>query len=172
MSDLTEETNPSPLVLLFTDEDHHDPTMQDFYRRVVIEQLRATLLCELHAHPLGALYTRTTSQLLDVTSGDLFKYYGRARGASLNRLVRQNIFKRIEEHWKDRQPGIQVVNDELQITWHVSGEKEQFLSWLEDKRTRFGTGKAVQEQEQDQVPKAQLTLDLVMPGVEQSDVAD
>ncbi|MCX7049770.1 MAG: hypothetical protein NTX50_30345 [Candidatus Sumerlaeota bacterium] len=145
MSGMTADVNPDPLILLFSDEDHHDPLMQDYYRNVVIQQVRACLLCELHAHQIGAIYSRTADQILAQTSGGFFQYYGRERQKSLSRLIKQNVFRRIDKDWKERQRGIVLSEDELQICWGVSGEKEEFLNWLEDRRTRFGTSKSQPE---------------------------
>lgn len=147
MSGVTGDVNPTPLLLLYSDEDHHDPAMQDYYRHALIEQVRACMLCELQAHPIQVSYARTPDQLLAKTSGDLFQYYGRKRATSLRRLVKQNIFKRIIEYWKEKQRGITLSDNELRIYWGVSGEKEEFLNWLEDRRIKFSASKPKPEQQ-------------------------
>ena len=154
---MKEDVNPSPLILLFSDEDHHDPVMQDYYRNVVIQQVRACLLCELRAHQIAAIYSRTADQILAKTSGGFFQYYGRERQKSLMRLVKQNVFRRIDKDWSEKQSGIMLSEDELQICWGTSGEKEEFLSWLEDRRVRFNTNKSQAE------PIESEQLDLLKP---------
>ena len=39
---------PMPLLLVYSDEDCYNDEMRDFYRKVLIEQVRACLLCILH----------------------------------------------------------------------------------------------------------------------------
>lgn len=145
LSGVTEDTNPSPLILIYSDEDHHDPAMKDFYRSVVINQIRATLLCELENHPLKETYIRTPEDILMKTTHGRFEYLGRRRQGSLRKLVLQNVFRRIENHWEEKQRGITLDVDRLLVKWEVPGEREAFLTWLEDRHTRFETSKSGDE---------------------------
>jgi len=163
MSGVKGDVNPTPLLLLYSDEDHYDPLMQDYYRQALIEQVRATMLCELQSYPIQSVYSRTPDQLLAKTSGDLFKYYGRKRVTSLRRLVKQNIFKRIIEYWKEKQRGISLAGNELRIYWGVSGEKEDFLNWMEDRRVKFSASKPKPEEQESGI------LPLVFPEENEQD---
>jgi len=145
LSDVTEDTNPSPLILVFSDEDHHDPTMKDYYREVVINQIRATLLCELKNHPLSETYFTTPEDILMKTTHGRFGYLGHKRQIAMRRLVLSNVFKRIEDHWKDKQQGISLDAGKLYIKWVLSGERDAFLDWLEDRRTKFEASKPLAE---------------------------
>jgi hypothetical protein len=134
---VSDDTDPSPLILVFSDEDCPNTENRDFYRRVVLEKIRACLLCDLHAHPVGPGYEATPDILLDKTMGGVFQYLGRERQKGLRRLIRENVFKRIRDYWRTKLPGVSLLDDGLRISWNVIGEKEDFLDWLEDRRTQF-----------------------------------
>lgn len=141
LHDVSEDTDPSPLILVYSDEDCPNDDIRHFYRRALIDQARACLLCDLHANSVGVTYETTPDQLLAKTTDGIFQYLGRTRQKSLRRLFRENIFKKISASWKEKQPGIKLVGDQLTITWSVAGEKEDFLDWLEDRRVHFEVGK-------------------------------
>jgi hypothetical protein len=148
VDDVEENTDPSPLILAYSDEDCANEGMRDFYRRVIIDQIRATLLCDLHAHSVGAQYETTPDKLLEKTTDRIFQYLSRQRQKGLRRLIRHNVLKKIHDHWKDKQSGIRLANNQLTITWSVIGEKEDFLNWLEDKRINFDASKPSEESSQ------------------------
>jgi len=141
LDDVAEDTDPSPLLLVFSDEDCGNVEMRDFYRRAVLDQVRACLLCDLHSHALGGKYETSPDSLLVKTTDGIFQYLGRERQKRLRRLVRENIFKKIADYWKERQSGITLVGDQLVVTWRGAGEKDDFLNWIEDRRMRFDAGK-------------------------------
>ncbi len=141
MENVDADTDPAPLVLVFSDEDCANLEIRDFYRRVVLDQARACLLCDLYAHPLGVEYATDAARLLFKTSDGVSQYLGRKRQKNLRRLIRENLFKKIDAQWQDKQPGIRLSQDALQIRWSVVGEKDDFLDWLEDRHTRFETAK-------------------------------
>jgi len=134
---ISEDTDPAPLLLVFSDEDCANTDLRDFYRQALLHQTRANLLCRLHPLPLGTTYSTTPDDLLMETTDGVFQYLGRQRQGGLRRLVRDNFLKRIHAHWSSKQPGITMQGDRLTTTWSVPGEKEAFLDWLEDRRTRF-----------------------------------
>jgi hypothetical protein len=140
LDNFPEDTDPSPLMIVFSDEDCSNPNMRDFYRRAVVDQVRACLLCDLHSHALGAQYKTSSDNLLAKTTDGFLHYLGRNRQKALRRLVRENIFKKIADYWEGKKPKVKLDGDELTIGWDSLGDKESFLNWLEDKRTRFGTG--------------------------------
>ncbi|MDP2898734.1 MAG: hypothetical protein Q8Q12_19525 [bacterium] len=137
IDDVAEDTDPAPLLLVFSDEDCCNIEMRDFYRRVVIDQVRAWLLSDLHSHALGEKYETSPDNLLTKTTDGVFQYLGRERQKGLRKLVRENIFKKIADYWKDKQSGVTLVGNQLVVTWSVIGEKDDFLNWLEDRRMRF-----------------------------------
>jgi hypothetical protein len=126
---------------VFSDEDCSNDEIRDFYRQVIIDQVRACLLCDLHVHTLGERYETSPDNLLAKTTDGIFEYLGRERQKGLRRLVRENILKKIADYWKDKQADVNLVGDQLSVTWNVIVEKDDFLDWLEDRRTRFDTGK-------------------------------
>ena len=141
LDDVTDDTDPAPLLLVFSDEDCSNVEMRDFYRRVVIDQVRACLLCDLHSHTLGEKYEISPDSLLEKTTDGIFQYLGRERQKKLRRLIRENIFKKITDYRKGREPGVTLVGDYLAFTWSSADEKDDFLNWMEDRRTHFDAGK-------------------------------
>ncbi|MGD0090006.1 MAG: hypothetical protein ABSE73_08805 [Planctomycetota bacterium] len=147
MTDVDDETDPSPLILVFTDEDSYNPMMTWFYRRAMLEQVRACLLCSLHNWEVGQPYQTSLQALLVKTTDNIFKYLGHKRQTNLIRLVRENLFKRIAEHWKDKQAGMVDLSGEVfTVTWKLTGQKDEFLDWLEDRRVTFAGDKPQPEE--------------------------
>jgi hypothetical protein len=143
--DVAGDTDPTPLLLVFSDEDCGNSEMRDFYRRVLLDQVRACLLCDLHSHAVGEKYEKSADSLLSKTTDGIFQYLGRERQKRLRRLVRENILKRIADYWKEKQPGVTLVDDRFDVTWPGVGEKEAFLNWIEDRRIHFDAGKPSME---------------------------
>jgi hypothetical protein len=147
MNHLSEDTDPSPLLLVFTDEDCPDRTKIGFYRRVVIDQYHAALLCRFHSNMVTLSCQVGVDELLEITTQGIWEYLGWKRQKSLRNLVRQNIFKPIVEKWKDKLPGGVIFSyDTLEITWNSFKEKEEFLDWLEDWRGKFPDEKPKEEE--------------------------
>lgn len=141
MSGLKEDTDPSPLFIIYTDEDYADENRRDLLRRIMINQVHAVLVSDLNLVPLGEAYERSASSILmDMTDG-VFQYLGRERQKGMRRLVTENVFKRIAEFSKDKFPGlVSKQADLLRIRFTDQSLKESFLEWLEDfKRTAFRT---------------------------------
>ncbi|HEY6331515.1 MAG TPA: hypothetical protein VI756_19475, partial [Blastocatellia bacterium] len=139
LEDLEDDTDPSPLILLFSEEDCPNVAMRDFYRQAVIEQLRARLLCELHNIAADQEYKVTIDQLLSQTSDGVFQYLGRERQKRLRLLARQNLLKRIRDHARQKAWSIDLDGNELRIRWATPSEREDMLDWLEDRRVKFDT---------------------------------
>jgi len=150
IKELADDTDPTPLLLVYTDEDSPNPQMQGFYRRAMLDHVRARLLCDLHAQDVGNPYTITVDDLLKRTTEGIFEYLARKRQGSIRRLVRTNFLGPICDKWKDNQPGcVSLVDDTLTVQWSASDEKETFMDWLEDRATRFP---------EDRLPKEGPTL--------------
>ncbi len=145
LDDVSDDTDPAPLLLVFNDEDCSNVEMRDFYRKVVIDQVRACLLCDLHSLTLGENYEISPDSLLEKTTDGIFHYLGRVRQKNLRRLIRENIFKKIADYCKERQPSVTLVGDYLAVTWRSADEKNDFLNWMEDRRTHFDAGKPPEE---------------------------
>ncbi|NOX54228.1 MAG: hypothetical protein GXP27_07250 [Planctomycetes bacterium] len=136
MEDLEEDTDPSPLILVFSDDDCHNAEARDLYRRSVIDKVHARLLCDLQAVGVRETYKKSPDDLLLKTSEGVFEYLGRKRQKSLRRLVRENVFKRIHDHW-NKKMGVCLDGGHLVVRWNDGGEKSNFLRWLEDMRGAF-----------------------------------
>jgi hypothetical protein len=141
ITDLEEDTDPSPLVLVFSDEDCPNEVIRDFYRRAVIEQVRARLLCDLQALPVEQEYLVTADELLNETTDNAFQFLGRQRQKSLRRLVQENLFKRVGYYWSGKQPEVRFDDGRLRILWPSVLERKDFLNWLEDRNLRFDSSR-------------------------------
>jgi hypothetical protein len=139
IADLDNDTDPSPLILVFSDEDCPNTEIRDFYRRVVLDQVRAQLLCDLQSLPINQDYEIAVDELLLRTSERVFEYLGRERQRRLRLLVRENLFKRVRDYWKQKQRHISLDGNTLKVRWELADEKDVFLNWLEDRRVRFDT---------------------------------
>ncbi len=149
MENVTDETDPSPLLLVFSDEDCSNKDDRDFYRRIIIEQVRANLLCELHSLSVDSPYEMTADKLLEKTSGGVFGFLGRQRQRSLSKLINKKILIKIAEEWTDKQTGIRMSNDKLTLHWQTREEKESFLQWLESRNTNFDSSRLLEDTQMD-----------------------
>jgi hypothetical protein len=145
IENVAKDTDPTPLILLFTDEDCSNPEHRYYYRKVVIDQVRANLLCDLHSYPIKENYLKTVDDLLRKTTGGKFDYLGREHQKRIRRLIQESIFKRIKEYWQDKHLDIVVDGYSLSITWNTSQEKDDFVDWLEDRRVHFDLSKPREE---------------------------
>ena len=139
LENLEEDTDPTPLVLVFSDEDCPNIVRPDLYRHAALDQLRARLLCELKTLSVNQEYTLAADDLLMETTDGVFQYLGRERQKGLRRLVRDNLFKRVRDYWKDKQRSISLEGNELNILWQSPEDRDGFLNWLEDRRFKFDT---------------------------------
>ncbi len=148
MRNLQDGTDPSPLFLVFSDEDYPDPERQELNRKAFQNQVYAALLCQIQQTAAGEIYSRTIRDLLLNTTDGIFQYIGRDRQLRMCRLVRENIFKRILSYWKERIPDlVSLDSDSLIVRFADSARREQFLDWLEDyKRTAFACDKPPDEE--------------------------
>ncbi len=142
---LAEDTDPTPLLLVYSDEDCHDDEMRDMYRRAVIEQVRVVMLCDLHKHTQGDRYEATPEELLMKTTDGVYEYLGRKCQKGLRNLVRVSILKHVADYWKEKQTGIKFVDGALTVEWKTKDDKENFLRWLEDRRVKFDRSKPPEE---------------------------
>jgi hypothetical protein len=142
-----DETDPAPLLLIFSDEDCPNCESRDFYRRALIEQVRASLLCDLHSLEVGVEISMTVDEVLVKTTEELFNFLGKQRQKSLRRFVRTNVLGHLFDHWKEKQPGVMTLaGNELTIQWSTGDQKEEFLEWLEDRRRAFPLARPPQDQ--------------------------
>ncbi|MFY9608411.1 MAG: hypothetical protein WAU45_07335 [Blastocatellia bacterium] len=142
---LEDNTDPNPLLLIYSDEDCPDSNRRDFYRRALIEQVRARLLCDLQTLGIHAEYVMAADELLLKTTDGTFQYLGRERQKRLRVLVRENVLKRIRDYWKDKQRGVGLEANVLRVRWDSAEEKDAFLGWLEDRRVKFEVSRPADE---------------------------
>lgn len=138
--ELQEDTDPSPLLLVFTDEDCPDAERSGFYRKVLINQVVAEMVCDLNLIRPENTYTVTARELLLRTSDGILNYLGRERQKSMIRIIRRNVFSRISDFWSQRPSSpVKLETEQLEITFKDIRAKTEFMDWLEDpKRTAFG----------------------------------
>lgn len=139
LHDLLDDTDPSPLLLVFSDQDCPNPERVGYYRKVLINQALAKLVSDLHLLPLEQTYAITARELLLQTSDGIFQYLARDRQKSMINIVRQNIFTRIAAAWRDKPfTPVKLEGDRLQINFKDNLAKDPFMDWLEDpKKTAF-----------------------------------
>jgi hypothetical protein len=139
MAGLTEDTDPSPLFLIYTDEDYPDPEKQNLLRRCLVNQVHAHLVCDLNALPPGDTHEFTAESLLNSLTQNLFQFLGRDRQKSMRRMVTEAVLRRIAQFCKDKYSGgITLQQGVLNVRFPDQEAKDSFLEWLEDfNRTAF-----------------------------------
>lgn len=139
MENLAEATDPSPLLLIYSDEDCPDDDRRGYYRRVIQNQAIATLLCELHRVNVGESITLTAARILELTTQGAFGFLGSERRKKMELLLKINVFNKIAEHWKTRSPdAVKVQGKELTVNFTSDAFQADFLDWLERSKAVFG----------------------------------
>ena len=148
MHNLDADTDPSPLLLIYTDDDSPDDNHRSRYRKILLERLVARLVCEANLLPVGQTYAITPRELAIKTTDDIFQYLASDKQTSMERFIRKNIFGRISFFWKDKPlTPVKLDNRTLQISYKDNLAKAEFLDWLEDaKRTNFNDEKVDEKQ--------------------------
>jgi hypothetical protein len=139
LHELQDETDPRPLLLVFTDEDCPSEEQSGYYRRVLLNQVVAKLVCDLNLLRPEQTYATTARELLRQTTDRILDYVGRERQNSMIRIVRQNVFARIFNFWRERQfSPVKLEADRLEIAFKDNLAKAEFMGWLEaPERTAF-----------------------------------
>ena len=152
IANIAEDTDPSPLLLIYSDEDCPDDERRGYYRHVIQNQAIATMLCELHRVNVGESITLSAARILELTTQGAFNFLGTERRKKMELLLKVNVFNKIAEHWKSRTPdGVKVHGKELTVNFQNESFQSDFLDWLERSKAVFG----------DEVPKG--------PDIEQMD---
>lgn len=135
---LEPETDPAPLLLLLVEDDHHDKDRLGTYRQAVVSQIHASLICLLHANEDFSLEVSAQQLLRETTQGTVI-YLPRRKQQRMEKLVVENIFKRIREAWKDKHPDmIRLEGRTMTINFESDLRRDDFLDWLEDgDKTKF-----------------------------------
>jgi len=132
LENVTNDTDPSPLFLVFSPDDYPDPKRQDLYRQAFLQRVHAVLLCDLHRYPSTADYETTTDQLLDRTTDGVFKYCGRGRQRAMRLLVRERMFNPIFNQWRGEVPETVVIEgNSIRALSGTPKKREAFMQWLE-----------------------------------------
>jgi len=132
------ETDPSPLLLVLVEDDHHDQGRLGTYRQAVIRQIYAAMLCGLHA--TGDLTVQLTAHdlLWEISQGAV-SYLPRKKQGRIEVMIVDNIFKRIREVWGEKQPDlVKLDGRSIRFSFANAAVREDFLDWLEDvAKTKF-----------------------------------
>ena len=155
LHDLQDDNDPSPLLLVFSDQDCPTPERAGYYRKVLINQVVAKLISDLNLLPLEQPYSITARELLQQTTDNILDYLALDRQRNMIRIVRQNILGRIASFWRDAPfTPVRLEADRLQINFKDNLAKGELMDWFEDpKRTAFV----------DQLPPIDQPL---LPGIE------
>ncbi|MBN8458577.1 MAG: hypothetical protein J0M04_12135 [Verrucomicrobia bacterium] len=138
MENLAEATDPSPLLLVYSDEDCPVDERRGYYRRVIQNQAIATLLCELHRVNVGESITLTAARILEITTQGAFGFLGSERRKKMELLLKINVFNKIAEYWKSRSPeAVKVQGKELTVSFPSDTLQADFLDWLERSKAVF-----------------------------------
>ena len=139
LHDLKADTDPSPLLLIYSDQDCPNPQRSGYYRRVLTNQVVAKLVSDLNLLPIEQAYTITARELLRQTTDGVLNYLALDRQRNMIRTVRQNIFRRIASFWGDKSfTPVRLEGEHLQINFKDNLAKAELMDWLEDpKRTSF-----------------------------------
>ena len=157
MTGIAADTDPSPLLLVFSAQDCPDGERAGYYRRILQNQVIVHLLCELHRASVAAPFSLSTTEILELTTQGEFEFVGREGQREMESLIRENIFRRILDYWKDRVPGLVRVDGKvLRVDFQSDSRKELFLDWLESKKTGFD----------DAMPKTAGSQQGTLPGME------
>ncbi len=136
LENMTSETDPSPLMLVYTDEDCPDQESRNHYRRILIEKLRAAMLCDLNQGE-GEI-SLSADDLLHNTTGGMYQYLGPERQKTLRAFVRKNVFDFIVTQWERQVPTLaRLEGQTLSLAWGAAGNRQNFLEWLEDRKNIF-----------------------------------
>lgn len=135
-----DETDPSPLLLVYSAEDYDGGTRPDYAREAMLKQVWAHLLCMVQVSEAGVPLAVKADAILTFTTDGIFNYLGQARQKSLCRLVSERLFAPIRDHWDkadNRRDDIQVAlnGSVLTITLKDSHKaKINFTDWLEEEK--------------------------------------
>ncbi len=134
-----DDTDPSPLLLVYSAEDYAGETTPDYAREAMLKQAWAWLLCEVQVAEPGAPLALKTDALLTRTTDGIFNYLGKERQRNLCRLVRDRLFAPIRDHWnkgEHKRDDIEVAlnGSVLSISLRDDLAKTNFTDWLEDSK--------------------------------------
>jgi len=150
MTGLADDTDPSPLFLVYSAEDYPDPNRQDLLRQTLVNQVHALLLCALNALPPSTQYDRSAEAILKELTNGVYDYVGRKGQRQMRQLVRRNVLRRIADYATGRfDDVISFEGGVLGVRFPSKDRKSAFLEWLEDSRkTGFSTERVSEEPQQ------------------------
>jgi hypothetical protein len=132
IEDIAEGTDPSPLLLIYSDEDCPDDERRGYYRHVIQNQAIATLLCELHRVNVGEPLVISAARILEITTQGAFNYLETKRRKKMELLLKVNVFDKIAGHWASRMPeAVKVQGKEITVCFPSEAFQSEFLDWME-----------------------------------------
>jgi len=138
VENIAEDTDPSPLLLIYSNEDCPDDERRGYYRHVIQNQAIATMLCEFHRLDIGESITLSAARVLELTTQGAFNFLGHERRKKMELLLKVNVFNKIAEHWRSRAPeAIKVQGKELTVCFPSDSFQSDFLDWLERSKGLF-----------------------------------
>lgn|GEM_PF-1368417 len=148
MHHLDPDTDPSPLLLIYSDDDSPNEAHRQFYRQALLQKLVAVLVCDANLQPVGEPYSTTARELAIKTTDGVFQFLARDKQTGMERFIRKNIFGRLAEFGRQKSfPPVKLDHQTLHIDYKDNLAKEQFLDWLEDaKRTNFSDERVDEKQ--------------------------
>lgn len=132
-----DDTDPSPLLLVYSAEDYSGGAGPNYAREAMLKQAWAWLLCEVQVSDTGAPLALKTDALLTHTTDGIFNFLGKTRQKNLCRLVRERLFVPIRNQWNKPEQArddiaVALNGQVLSITLRDDLAKAAFADWLED----------------------------------------
>lgn len=132
MTDIDEKTDPSPLLLVFSEEDCPNAERAGHYRRVLLNQVLANLLCMLHRQNDVMAVEVSAQELLKQTTIGVFDFIGRERQKRMERMVVENLFRQISDFCSGRFSGkVRVRAKTITFDLASASDRGSILDWLE-----------------------------------------
>ncbi|HOC57137.1 MAG TPA: hypothetical protein PKI20_16080, partial [Verrucomicrobiota bacterium] len=129
MRDLQDETDPSPLLLVYSDDDSPDEQHRNHYRQVLLQKFVAILVCDANLLPVGQPYAVTARELCIKATDGVFQYLAGDKQTGMERFIRVNIFGRIAKFWKEKPfSPVKVEGQSLFINYKDNLAKGEFVA--------------------------------------------
>jgi hypothetical protein len=141
------DVDPSPLLLVYSDEDcpSRDGASGE-YRKILQQQVLASLLCETRSLASGSAHRIDAAGILGTTTQQAFDFLGRTRQQNMERLILHNVFRPIFNYWKERIPGMVTLKGRAMVLEFGSPDAhQQYFKSLEGKKISFPDSPAAED---------------------------